>query len=59
MPKKTPELEVPDLKSMTNEQKDAFIIELVSLVNSLLKRVAELEARLGKDSHNSKPVRHG
>lgn len=53
MPKKTPELEVPDLKAMTNEQKDAFIIELVSLVNSLLKRVDELEARLDKDSHNS------
>ena len=39
MPKKTPQLEVLDLKSMTSEQKDAFIIELVSLDNSLLKRV--------------------
>lgn len=53
MPKKTPELQVPDLKSMTHEQKDAFIIELVATVNALLKRVEELEARLGKDSHNS------
>ena len=26
MPKKTPELQVPDLKSMTQEQKDALII---------------------------------
>ncbi|MGT2453998.1 IS66 family transposase [Cupriavidus basilensis] len=53
MAKKTPELQVPDLKSMTHEQKDAFIIELVAMVNMLLKRVDELEARLGKDSHNS------
>ena len=53
MPKKTPELQVPDLKSMTHEQKDALIIELIPLVNALLKRVDELEARLGKDSHNS------
>ncbi|WP_316157397.1 DUF6444 domain-containing protein [Cupriavidus sp. BIC8F] len=53
MSNKTPELPVPDLKSMTHEQKDAFIIELVAMVNTLLKRVDELEARLGKDSHNS------
>ena len=53
MPKKPPELQVPDLKSMTHEQKDALIIELIPLVNALLKRVDELEARLGKDSHNS------
>ena len=60
MTKKTPQLQVPDLKSMTHEQKDALIIDLIGLVNSLLKRVDELEAvvsdlqaRLGKDSHNS------
>jgi hypothetical protein len=60
MTKKTPELQVPDLKSMTHEQKDALIINLIAMVNSLLKRVDELEAvvsdlqaRLGKDSHNS------
>lgn len=53
MPKKTPELQVPDLKSMTHEQKDALIIELIATVNALLKRVDELEARLDKDSHNS------
>jgi hypothetical protein len=55
MTKKTPQLQVPDLKSMTHEQKDALIIDLIGLVNSLLKRVDELEAvvsdlqaRLGK-----------
>ena len=60
MTKKTPQLQVPDLKSMTHEQKDALIIDLIGLVNSLLRRVDELEAvvsdlqaRLGKDSHNS------
>jgi transposase len=60
MMKKTPELQVPDLKSMTHEQKDALIINLIATVNSLLKRadeleavVSDLQARLGKDSHNS------
>ncbi|WP_028231035.1 DUF6444 domain-containing protein, partial [Paraburkholderia mimosarum] len=60
MTKKTPQLQVPNLKSMTHAQKDALIIDLIGLVNSLLKRVDELEtvvsdlqARLGKDSHNS------
>jgi len=60
MTKKTPALQAPHLKSMTHGQKDALIIDLIALVNSLLKRVDELEtvvsdlqARLGKDSHNS------
>ncbi|MBK3836264.1 hypothetical protein G3A28_40510, partial [Paraburkholderia aspalathi] len=44
MMKKTLELRVPDLKSMTHEQKDALIINLIAMVNSLLKRVDELEA---------------
>ncbi|CAG2159972.1 hypothetical protein [Cupriavidus numazuensis] len=39
MAKKTPELQVPDLKSMTHEQKDALIIELIATVNALLKRM--------------------
>jgi transposase len=51
--KKNAELQVPDLKTLTHAQKDAFIIDLVGLVNDLLSRVSELEARLGKDSHNS------
>ncbi|WP_211709182.1 hypothetical protein, partial [Paraburkholderia aspalathi] len=41
MTKKTLELQVPDLKSMTHEQKDALIINLIAMVNSLLKRVDE------------------
>jgi transposase len=51
--KKYAELQVPDLKTMTHEQKDALIIELIGIVNNLLRRVSELEARLEKDSHNS------
>src|ERR1700741_1758238 len=60
MTEKTAQLQVPDLKSMTHEQKNDVNIDLSGLVNSFLKRVDELEAvvsdlqaRLGKDSHNS------
>lgn len=51
--KKNADLQVRDLKALTHEQKDALIIELVGLINDLRTRVSELEARLGKDSHNS------
>ncbi|WP_419178036.1 DUF6444 domain-containing protein, partial [Caballeronia sordidicola] len=37
---------VPNLKNLTDEQKDALIIDLV-------RRLNEIEAKLGKDSHNS------
>jgi transposase len=51
--KKSSDLQVPVLKSLTHEQKDMLIIEQVRLVNELRARVSELEAKLGKDSHNS------
>ena len=44
--KKLPAQQFPDLKAMTHEQKDGLILDLV-------RRVNELEARLGMDSHNS------
>jgi transposase len=37
---------VPNLKNLTDEQKDALIIDLV-------RRLNEIEAKLEKDSHNS------
>ena len=48
--------ELPDLSSFSHEQKDALIrllIPLIAEVRRLSARVAELEARLSKDSHNS------
>jgi transposase len=48
--------EVPDLASLSHEQKDDLIrmlFPLVEQVRRLTARVEELEARLSKDSHNS------
>jgi transposase len=48
--------ELPDLSSLSHEQKDALIrmlFPLIAEVRRLSARVAELEARLSKDSHNS------
>jgi transposase len=51
---------LPDLRTLSHAQKDALIVELFGMVKRLTaeverltKRVAELEGRLGKDSHNS------
>ena len=45
--------ELPDLSSLSHEQKDVLIRQLFDLVQRLTARVEELEARLSKDSHNS------
>ena len=55
--------EVPNLSSFTHADKDALIVAQSIQINQLLAavetieqlraRIAELEARLGKDSHNS------
>src|ERR1019366_2924196 len=45
--------ELPDLSSLSHEQKDVLIRQLFDLVQQLTARVEELEARLSKDSHNS------
>jgi transposase len=48
--------ELPDLSSNSHEQKDALIrmlFPLVAEVRRLSAQVAELQARLSKDSHNS------
>jgi transposase len=52
--------ELPNLSTLTSEQKDDLIhflfdqvIRLTARVAELTARVAELEARLSKDSHNS------
>ena len=48
--------ELPDLSSLSHEQKDALIrmlFPLIEKVRQLTARVEELEARLSKDSHNS------
>ena len=44
---------LPDLSLLSHEQKDALIRLLFEQVRELTARVAELEARLSKDSHNS------
>ena len=47
---------LPDLSQLNHEQKDAIIralFPLIAEVKRLTARVAELEARLSKDSHNS------
>ena len=44
---------LPDLSSLSHEQKDELIRTLFDLVQRLTVRVEELEARLSKDSHNS------
>lgn len=45
--------ELPDLASLTHEQKDELIVALYHRLGALHGRVLELEARLAKDSHNS------
>ncbi len=48
--------EIPDLRTLTSEQKDALICQLFPLleeVRKLTARVSELEARLSKNSQNS------
>lgn len=48
--------ELPDLSSLSHEQKDELIrmlFPLIEKVRQLTARVEELEARLSKDSHNS------
>jgi len=44
---------LPDLSRLSHEQKDDIIRMLFEKVQQLTARVAELEARLSKDSHNS------
>lgn len=44
---------LPDLSSLSHEQKDELIHTLFEMVQRLTARVEELEARLSKDSHNS------
>ena len=44
---------LPDLSSLSHEQKDELIRTLFELLQRLTARVEELEARLCKDSHNS------
>jgi transposase len=48
--------ELPDLSSLSHEEKDSLIrmlFPLIEKVRQLTVRVEELEARLSKDSHNS------
>ena len=48
--------ELPDLSRLSHDQKDDLIrmlFPLIEQVRQLTARVAELEARLSKDSHNS------
>lgn len=48
--------ELPDISTLTSDQKDELIRQLFPLlaeVRQLTARVAELEARLSKNSHNS------
>ena len=48
--------ELPNLSLLSHEQKDEIIrmlFPLIAEVRRLSARVAELEARLSKDSHNS------
>src|SRR5438445_4314647 len=45
--------ELPDLSQLSSAQKDELIHFLFAEMKKLVARVAELEARLGKDSHNS------
>ncbi len=47
------EFELPDLTTLTSDQKDDLIRLLFEQVRILTARVSELEARLSKDSHNS------
>ena len=44
---------LPDLTKLSHEQKDELIRLLWPMIEELKARVAELEARLAKDSHNS------
>lgn len=49
--------ELPDLSSLSHEEKDGLIrmlFPLIEKVRQLTVRVEELEARLSKDSHNSR-----
>lgn len=46
-------IELPDLSLLSVEQKDELIRFLFAEMKKLIARVAELEARLDKDSHNS------
>ena len=43
---------LPDLSRLSHEQKDDIIRMLFEKLQHLTARVAELEARLSKDSHN-------
>ena len=48
--------EIPDLTTLTSEQKDELIRQLFSLLEEVCKltaRVSELEARVSKNSQNS------
>jgi len=47
------QLELPDLTTLTSDQKDDLIRLLFKQVRILTARVSELEARLSKGSHNS------
>lgn len=44
---------LPELSSLSHDQKDELIRTLFEMVQRLTARVEELEARLSKDSHNS------
>lgn len=43
----------PDLSQLSESEKDALILTLFDIIEGLEARVRELEAQLGKDSHNS------
>ena len=46
-------LELPDLTTLTSDQKDDLVRLLFEQVRILTARVSELETQLSKDSHNS------
>jgi transposase len=43
----------PDLSKLSEAEKDALILKLFDNIEQLAARIRELEAQLGKDSHNS------
>ena len=43
-----------DVSQLTEAQKDVLILTLLDTVEQLEARIRELEAQLGKDSHNSR-----
>jgi len=46
-------INLPNLKELSDAQKDEFIVALVTDLNAMMVRLNALEAKLIKDSHNS------